>query len=106
MVEFLLTWYSIPEEDGPLWPESTNMNTALQQQDPATTTPPPKNGPSKAVLTAHLETAPIAPPQPSPKRRLAEGKARRHQTPRSSHADWHMPDQRTDPIELLELSSR
>jgi uncharacterized protein (DUF2252 family) len=56
--------------------------------------------------TAPLEPVPVAPPRPTPKERLAEGKARRAQVARSAHADWQPPADRPDPVALLEESSR
>src|SRR5260370_39695898 len=53
-----------------------------------------------------LEPVPVAPPLPPPKERLAEGKARRAQASRLSHADWEPAADRPDPIALLEESSR
>jgi hypothetical protein len=54
--------------------------------------------------TAPLEPVPVAPPRPTPKERLAEGKARRAQVARSAHADWQPPADRPDPVALLERS--
>ena len=52
------------------------------------------------------EPVPIAPPIPTPRDRMAEGKARRTQVPRSAHAVWQPAHDRPDPIALLEESSR
>ena len=49
---------------------------------------------------------PIAPPLPTPQERLAHGKARRRQVPRTAHAKWRPADNRADAIALLEESSR
>jgi uncharacterized protein (DUF2252 family) len=56
--------------------------------------------------TANLEPVPIAPAVPTPTDRLAAGKARRTKTPRSTHAAWHPPAKRPDPVALLEQSSK
>jgi uncharacterized protein (DUF2252 family) len=106
MVEFHLTYYSTLREAAHPPVESTTMNTALQENTSApTTSPAPSNGQNNDVLNAHLETVPIAPARPSPAERLAEGKTRRHPTPRSSHADWRVPGKRIDPLDLLERSN-
>jgi uncharacterized protein (DUF2252 family) len=55
---------------------------------------------------ASHEPVPLAPPLPTPKGRLAEGRAQRGQVPRSAHALWQPPPGRADPIALLEESSR
>jgi uncharacterized protein (DUF2252 family) len=52
------------------------------------------------------ETVPPAPPRPTLEERLADGKARRTQVPRSAHAAWQPPSDRPDPVALLEESSR
>jgi uncharacterized protein (DUF2252 family) len=52
------------------------------------------------------EPVPIEPPLPTPRERLAAGKARRAQVPRRAHAAWRPPADRTDPVLLLEESSR
>src|SRR5439155_18221892 len=49
--------------------------------------------------------APFDAPMPSPRERRAAGKARRKQTPRAAHARWQPPDNRPDPVDLLEQSS-
>jgi uncharacterized protein (DUF2252 family) len=62
------------------------------------------NGPVTTDPEAAL--APLAPPLPTPKDRLAEGRAKRAQVSRSAHARWEAPANRADPIALLEESSR
>jgi uncharacterized protein (DUF2252 family) len=42
----------------------------------------------------------------SVKTREAEGKEARKQTPRSSHAEWHVPNGREDPVAILEGQAR
>jgi uncharacterized protein (DUF2252 family) len=49
---------------------------------------------------------PIAPPLPTPAQRHEEGKARRRNVPRSSHAVWKPADARPDLLDVLEASSR
>jgi uncharacterized protein (DUF2252 family) len=49
---------------------------------------------------------PLAPPLPTPAERLAMGRACRRQVPRSSHAEWKPPSDRTELIDLLETSNR
>jgi uncharacterized protein (DUF2252 family) len=53
-----------------------------------------------------LEPIPVAPPLPIPAERLQEGKARRRKVPRSSHAEWKPPDNRPDPVDVLEESNK
>lgn len=79
--------------------------TALQENGPIGTSVPPKDSQTNDVLTAGLQPAPIAPARPTPTQRLADGKACRHQTPRSAHSDWRVPAERVDPLALLEQSS-
>jgi uncharacterized protein (DUF2252 family) len=57
-------------------------------------------------FTALPEPVPLAPPLPTPAERLAAGKARRTQVPRSAHAAWQPPADRPDPVALLEESNR
>jgi uncharacterized protein (DUF2252 family) len=53
-----------------------------------------------------VEPVPLAPSMPTPRERLAEGKAKRTQAPRSAHGRWEPAANRADPIALLEESSR
>jgi uncharacterized protein (DUF2252 family) len=62
----------------------------------------PVNGPA----AGSVEPVPLAPCLPTPKERLAEGKARRAQAPRSAHSCWEPAANRADPIALLEESSQ
>ena len=55
---------------------------------------------------AAAEPVPLAPALPTPRQRLAQGKARRSKTSRAAHAAWQPPADRPDPIALLEESSR
>ena len=58
------------------------------------------------AATTPLEPIPVEPPLPMPKERMAAGKGRRSEVPRSSHALWKPATHRADPIELLEESNR
>jgi uncharacterized protein (DUF2252 family) len=78
---------------------------SLQANGSAGTVAPQTDGKTDDVLAAGLQPVPIAPPRPTPSQRLADGKARRHQTPRAAHADWRIPADRTDPLALLEKSN-
>jgi uncharacterized protein (DUF2252 family) len=66
---------------------------------------PQSDGKTDDALTAGLQPVPIAPARPTPRQRMAEGKSRRHQTPRKSHADWRVTADRNDPLALLEKSN-
>jgi uncharacterized protein (DUF2252 family) len=69
--------------------------------DPATQTP--------TVCQAtpqNLEPVSIAPPLPTPAERFEQGKSVRRKVPRTCHAPWRPPDDRPDPIALLEESNR
>jgi uncharacterized protein (DUF2252 family) len=57
-------------------------------------------------VTSSVEPVPLAPSLPTPKERLAQGRARRTQASRTSHGRWEPPADRADPITLLEESSR
>jgi uncharacterized protein (DUF2252 family) len=52
-----------------------------------------------------IEPVPVAPPLPTPAERAREGKARRQNVPRKAHAEWRVPDNRLDPISILEESN-
>jgi hypothetical protein len=43
---------------------------------------------------------------PGPKERLAAGRELREKVPRSSHAKWAAPPNRSDPVELLKAADR
>ena len=62
---------------------------------------PPVNGSADMV-----DPVPLAPPLPTLKERLAEGKALRAQVNRSAQGTWQPAANRPDPIALLEESSR
>jgi len=62
--------------------------------------------PTDDADASSADPVPVAPALPTPRERLAEGKARREQTPRTAHADWQPAGNRADPIALLEESSR
>src|SRR5207249_2214353 len=62
--------------------------------------------PNDDLDASAAEPVPIAPAVPTPEERLAEGKSRRTQTPRTAHAGWQPPPDRPDPVALLEESSR
>src|SRR6266851_3296689 len=55
---------------------------------------------------APLEPIPIAPPLPTPQERLAAGKTKRAEVPRSAHSVWEPPANRADPVALLEESNQ
>src|SRR6516225_9038966 len=77
----------------------------LQADGPVGTVAPQTDGKTDDALTAGLQRVPIAPARPTPRQRMAEGKGRRHQTPRTSHADWRVTADRNDPLALLEKSN-
>src|SRR6266849_10718685 len=62
--------------------------------------------PVECPVNGIIEPVPLAPSLPTPKERLAEGKSRRAQAPRSAHSRWEPAANRTDTIALLEESSR
>jgi uncharacterized protein (DUF2252 family) len=68
-------------------------------------------GPENSTLPADpsgipAEPVPVTPPLPTPRERLAAGKARRSQVSRRSQAAWRPPAGRAEPVQLLEESSR
>src|SRR6516162_8678931 len=79
--------------------------TALQADGPVGTVESQTDGKTDDVLTAGLQPVPIAPARPTPRQRMAEGKARRHDAPRTAHADWQVAGDRLDPLALLEKSN-
>jgi uncharacterized protein (DUF2252 family) len=54
----------------------------------------------------HFDPLVTAPAMPTPRERLAAGKAHRAKAHRKAHAVWQPPAHRTDPVTLLEQSSQ
>ena len=51
-------------------------------------------------------TKPVTPSRPSLTELHAMGKSLREKCPRHSHADWNAPDDRPDPLRLLDQANR
>jgi uncharacterized protein (DUF2252 family) len=64
-----------------------------------------KHSPQKSVLKS--AKTPETPPLPflSAEQRAAQGKSLRDKAPRSTHAGWHPPKKRRDPVEILSSSN-